>query len=62
MGFWRDIGSALGACDEYSRAERKEAQQIRANRLTGHRLGCGCHWCQCASDNPKDTYKPIKYP
>lgn len=50
MGFWRDIGSSLGYCDEYSRTEREEFRKDRASKLTRHERGCTCHWCKCASD------------
>ena len=36
MGFWRVIGSLVGACDEYSKEERREAQKDRAAKLTRH--------------------------
>ena len=52
MGFWRDLGSTFGVCDEYSQQERRDYQRERATELTGHPMGCNCHWCQCANDRP----------
>lgn len=48
MGFWRDIGSSLGVCEEKPRVEREQDEREYASRLNRHERGCTCHWCSCA--------------
>jgi hypothetical protein len=48
MGFFRDVGSQLGVCDEVGRDEREKREKDYAKSVTGHDRGCDCHWCKCA--------------
>lgn len=49
-GVFEEIGAALGFCESKEAKEARETlERLRAKKLTGHHLGCSCHWCKCAS-------------
>ena len=51
MGFWRDIGSTFGVCDEESKSDREERRKSATASITHHPRGCNCTTCMASDIN-----------